>query len=144
MYDTTENFVYGEELLDDVTVIGLGALILNGLSYYPIEGNVTILCNYAEQDGFNSGLYKYVYIEGYRKEIGYEEFSSIPSPERAICDFLLYPDKLYNGPVYEAIQFYEDDPDLGDLEQIVEMALKLGIEERKIRSLIQDAQDLRY
>ena len=51
-----DNYHIPEDIYQGVTVIGLGAVIANGLSYQPIAGNLTILCKSEKLDGFFSGL----------------------------------------------------------------------------------------
>lgn len=139
--DTAKNFSFYGGIFSNVVVVGLGALILNGLSYHQPEGMITVLTNCEKFDGMEDGIYVYNYIPDYDITIGYEEDSHIPTPERAICNCLLYKNKWYHY-IWEAIQFYLEDNELGDEEKIVDTALRLGISEAEIREEIEDAKNM--
>lgn len=138
---TIEHFRFYDNMFSNVVVVGLGALILNGLSYHPPEGNITVLTPIKEFDGMRDGIYMYQYIPDYDTSIGYEDDAHIPTPERAICNCLLYKEIGYHF-IWEAIQFYLEDDELGDEEKIVETALRLGISEEEIREEIEDAKNM--
>ena len=134
-----KNFVLCDELFTgDVVVVGLGALILNGLSYYPIEGNLTILSPSSSWDCVSSGLYEYEYLEGYDRVIGYEENSHIPTPERAICNCILYD--RWGLYLVEALQFYMENEELYNLEKLLETANKLGISSEIILNELEEVK----
>ncbi len=138
---TIEHFRFYDNMFSNVVVVGLGALILNGLSYHQPEGNITVLTPMKEFDGMRDGIYMYQYIHDYDTTIGYEDNAHIPTPERAICNCLLYKEIGYHF-IWEAIQFYLEDEELGDEEKIVETALRLGISEEEIREEIEDTKNM--
>lgn len=138
---TIEHFRFYDNMFSNVVVVGLGALVLNGLSYHQPEGNITVLTPIKEFDGMHDGIYMYQYIPDYDTTIGYEDNAHIPTPERAICNCLLYKEIGYHF-IWEAIQFYLEDDELGDEEKIVETALRLGISEEEIREEIEDAKNM--
>lgn len=142
--ETINNFKLTDSLLNGFTIVGIGSLVYNGLSYSPIECCTSILCFSEEDHGWHSGIFRYIYLPDYDKSVGYEENSSIPSPERAICDYLLYPTILPKAEVYSAIQLYEEDEELGDTSKIVETGVKLGLPKQSIIDLIEEAESLFY
>lgn len=128
-----DNFIEFDELFDDVTVVGIGSLIYNGLSYRPIECNFSILTNAKWLDGYFSGIYKYIYLPDYNKSVGFEEGCSVPTAERAICDYILYSGYLPEFELREGLEFYMLDEEYGDIEKIYEMGSKLGISKSKLQ-----------
>lgn len=56
LFNFVSNMDFSLEKYEDMTIIGLGVGILNGLSYEPIEWNVTVLTTVKEMHNFNSGL----------------------------------------------------------------------------------------
>lgn len=131
-------------LKNGLHVVGIGALIFNGLSYCLPECNITVLTQDKDADRWFSGMYRYIYIPNYNTEIGWEEDICIPTPERAICDYLLYPEYLTRQEVYEAIQFYADDDDLGDFKEIAKTGAALGIPKEDVYCLIDEAMECIY
>lgn len=130
-----------DSLVKGIHVVGIGALIFNGLSYCLPECNITVLTQDKDADGWFSGIYRYIYIPNYDMSIGWSEDSCVPTPERAICDYLLYPEYLIRYEVYESIIFYADDDELGDFEEIVKTGQALGISEEDVRCLLDEAMD---
>lgn len=138
---TIENFRFYDGMFDHVVVVGLGALILNGLSYHQPEGMITVLTSMKNFDGLEDGIYVYHYIPDYDTVVGYEDDPHIPSPERAICNCLLYKDKWYHF-IWEALQFYLEDKDLCNEEKLIETAIRLGIPKEEIMEEIEDARNM--
>ncbi len=137
--ESIKNIILCDEIFTgSVVVIGLGALILNGLSYHAVEYNLTVLSSCIEMDGIHSGLFRYEYIEDYNKFIGYEENSHIPTPERAICNCILYT-RWYSF-LGEALQFYIEDDELYNEGKLIETAEKLGIPRERILDEIEEVR----
>lgn len=111
-------------------VIGLGATILNGYSYIPCTCGLPIYTDVKELDGFSSLFRKMVYLENYNTSIGYED-SNISSPERNICDYLMYPKELgANLYLLDALEGYEDE--FGNFDKVYEMMNELNIPKDKL------------
>lgn len=139
MFNTVSKVDFKLSMYKGFTIIGLGAAILNGLSYEPIEGNVTILAPTRDLDGFNSGFARYIYLKDYDKSVGFEN-SSISSMERTICDYIKYKDKLSYWDAYEFIEFYDDEHD-GDFSELYRVAEQMGIDRVDVENLINSALD---
>lgn len=123
-------------------IIGLGALITNGLSYEPIAGGLTVLTPFPEFDGFFSGEYLYQYIEGYNTEIGFEDGSGVPTPERALCDCMMYD--RWNIYLYEGLISYMQDAEMYNKEKLIETAAALGISRERVEEELKDAESIMY
>lgn len=136
MFSIISDMSFSLDMYKGIKIIGLGAGILNGLSYEPIEGNVTVLSEVPETHKFNSGLCRMYYIEGYDTSIGFED-SNVASAERVICDYIKYKDIFNYYDVFEFIEFYGDEYDW-DFSKIYDMAEKLGIEKSVVCDLIND------
>ena len=134
--EVKDNFIEFEELFENVTIVGIGALICNGLSYRPIEANFSILTSSPELNGYFSGIYKYIYLPNYNKSIGFDNIGSIPSAERAICDYILYSELLPEFEFLEALDFYMQDEDYGDISKIKDLGLNLGIAKDKLNQYL--------
>lgn len=119
-----------EYIVSNYKVVGVGATILNGYSYIPCIYGLTIYTSVKDLNGFSSLLRKMVYLENYNSEIGYEE-SNVSSPERTICDYLMYPDEL-NAGLYllDTLEGYEDE--FGNFDKVYEMMNKLGIQRSEL------------
>lgn len=78
--------------------------------------------------------------EGYDTSVGFTDGKGVPTPERAICDCIMYPQWCHH--VLDAIRFYLEDDECGSEEDIVETALRLGIPEEKIREEIEFAKSM--
>lgn len=118
-------------------VIGLGANILNGYSYEPAVGGLTYLSNCPELVGNINGVYQFVYIKDYREpEYGFE--NCVSTPERTICDFLMYPEELEKDLwVYDAIEGYiEDDETPDNLTEVYNMMDHFGIDRQLLDELL--------
>lgn len=137
-----DNYIISEDLYENVTVIGLGALIANGLSYYPLAGNLTILSSCKEYDDFFSGIYLYQYIEGYNTVIGFKDNLGVPTPERAICDCILYD--RWSIYLYEGLIEYLKNREIYNKDRLIKTALKLGISKQRILEELRDAQEMMY
>lgn len=137
-----DNYYIPEDIYQGVTVIGLGAVIANGLSYQPIAGNLTILCKSRKLDGFFSGLYLYRYIKDYNTDVGFENGVGVPTPERAICDCILYDE--WNLYLYEALTFYIQDDSLYNKRDLINTAVSLGISKERIEEEISDVLEMEF
>lgn len=117
-------------LSNNYKVVGLGATILNGYSYVPCTCGLTIYTPVPELDGMSCIFRRMIYLEGYNTEIGYEE-SNISSPERNICDYLMYPEKLGAGSyLLDAMEGYEEE--FGNFDKVYEMMEKFNIPREKL------------
>lgn len=125
-----------------VIVVGLGALITNGLSYEPIAGGLTVLSPYPEFDGFFSGEYLYQYIEGYNTDIGFKGGSGVPTPERALCDCMIYD--RWNIYLYEGLMSYIQDREMYNKEKLIGTAEALGISRARVEEELKDAELMFY
>ena len=134
--EVMDNYIVSNNLFEDVTVVGIGALICNGLSYSPIECNLSILTPAKWLDGYFSGIYRYIYLPNYDKSIGFEDGYAAPSAERAICDYIVYPEYLPRFELYEGLEFYMRDDEYGDIGKIYKMGRKLGIQEAKLEEYL--------
>lgn len=137
--ETVKNTQIKEDMFTHVQIIGLGAVILNGLSYIRPEGNLTILAKWEIQDGFDSGLYRYIYVPEYNRDIGFINQLGIPTVERALCDLIKYP-KLFSAELYSAMSWYLDETD--DLSKLYETAKELGIPESELQDVIDGSRDI--
>lgn len=140
MNEMSKNFVWSEDLITrkNITVVGIGALVLNGLSTRCLETNLGILTRESSLANYWSGIYRYIYIPEYERGLGFSDGDNVPCAERAICDYLKYRDFLPEAEVAEAIEMYEEDPDYGDIEKIVKFGMKWGISEKDVRQFIYD------
>lgn len=134
-----DNTVLSEDAFKRVQIIGIGAVILNGLSYISPEGNLTVYANWKEQDGYDSGIYRYIYIPEYNRDIGFSNKEGIPTAERALCDLIRYP-KLFSAELYSAMSWYLDET--GDLSKLHETAKGLGIPESKLQDVVYGSRDI--
>ena len=101
-------FVYYENFSGKIT--GLGASILLGYSMEWLWGNVLVVAPSRSIDGLFTGCEKFVYLENYDRQTGFNEY--LPSPERLICDFLMYPEELkFNLYYWDVLEGYIDDDD---------------------------------
>lgn len=123
-------------------VVGLGANIMNGYGQQSLCGNMTFLCSIKELDGLDSGLWRFVYIKDYKDNgIGFYN-NGVTTPERTICDFIMYPDELSAGLwVWDALEGYEDEYN-GDWSKVYEMMDILGISRKKLDSLLDDLLEM--
>ena len=137
--ETVKNTQIKEDMFTNVQIIGIGAVILNGLSYIRPEGNLTILAKWEIQSGFDSGLYRYIYIPKYNRDIGFTNQLGIPTAERAICDLIKYKE-LFHPELYSAMSCYLDETD--DLAKLYETAKELGIPESKLQDVIDGSRDI--
>ena len=119
-----------ECIINDNKVVGLGATILNGYSTVNPFGGLKFLAPCEELNGVYSSVFEYVYLNGYNNVIGYEE-SNVSSPERTICDYLMYPNEL-NAGLYllNTLEGYEDE--FGNFDKVYEMMDKLGIQRSEL------------
>lgn len=111
-------------------VSGIGAVILNGYSTQWLAGNVTFITDSKELDGFYTGYEKYIYIPNYDRETGYDCFFA--SPERLICDYLMYPKELnfYQG-YWDLLEGYIDDDNTPDnFDKVYDMLGHFGIDRK--------------
>lgn len=134
LFSFISNVDFSVDMYEGLTIIGKGAGILNGLSYEPIEGNVTVLTEVPEMHGFNSGFCRTLYLKGYSKEFGFDG-SNIASAERVICDYIKYKDVLDYYEVFEFVENYGDENDW-DFSKVYDMAEKLGVSKESLDSLI--------
>ena len=146
LFDTTGNIKIDLRQYLVGKIIGLGAVILNGYSYENLEGNISYLCNCKEFDGAFDGVCRYIYIENYREpDYGYTEGGVIPTPERMICDFFMYPDELnFNLYVWDALIGYQDDDETpDDFSLVFEMFDHFGLDKSKLESAISELDYMR-
>lgn len=143
-------YIVKDTIIPDVSalyvghIIGLGAVILNGYSYENLVGNVTYLCNCKELDGVSSAVFRLVYIKDYKEpDFGFQE-NHVSSPERTICDFLMYPEELQADLwIYDAIEGYiEDDETPDDFHLVYEMMEKLGIDKGLLDERLHDINEM--
>lgn len=134
-----DNTVLSEDAFKCVQIIGIGAVILNGLSYISPEGNLTIYANWKEQDGYDSGIYRYIYIPEYNRDIGFSNREGIPTVERALCDLIKYP-KLFSSELYSAMSWYLDETN--DLSKLYETAKELCIPKSELQNVIDWSRDI--
>lgn len=112
-------------------IIGLGAIIFNGYSYENLIGNITYLSVCKNFDGLSTGVARLIYIEDYKEpDFGFE--NHVTTPERTICDFLMYPEELHADLwIYDAIEGYIDDDETpDDFHLVYEMMEHLGIDKQ--------------
>lgn len=119
-------------------IIGLGAVILNGFSYHRLEGNVTYLCNCKELDGLSTGTSKMIYIENYREpDFGFD--NHVSTPERTICDFLMYPVELKKDLyLLDIIEGYYEE--YGNFDKVYEMLDHFGIPHTEFDEYVEVAE----
>lgn len=112
-------------------ITGLGAVILNGYSWKWLPGNVTIAVPDERLDGFYTGYEKFIYLENYDRETGYD--CCVASPERLICDYLMYPKKLhFSADYWDLLEGYIEDEDTPDnFDKVYEMLDFFHIEREK-------------
>lgn len=117
-------------IIQDNKVIGLGATILNGYSTINPFGGLKFLATCEELNGVSSSVFEYIYLSEYNETIGYED-SNISSPERNICDYLMYPKEL-GADLYllDALEGYEDE--FGNFDKVYEMMDKLNIKRSEL------------
>lgn len=121
-------------------IIGKGAVILNGYSYVSIIGNITYLTmDWKEMDEVDLYMTKYLYIPDYKMpDYGFE--NHITTPERTICDLMMYPEKLrasYWLP--EILQGYMEDFETpNNWGKVVESMKILGIKEERLYEELAD------
>lgn len=137
--ETVKNTQIKEDMFTNVQIIGIGAVILNGLSYMRPEGNLTILAKWEVQDGFDSGLYRYIYVPEYNRDIGFTNQLGIPTAERALCDLIKYKE-LFHPELYSAMSWYIDEAD--NLSKLYKTAKELGISESKLQDVIEGSRDI--
>ena len=124
-------------------IIGLGALILNGYSYENLIGNITYLSNCKEMGTFDTVVTRHIYIEGYKeKDYGFE--NHIATPERMICDFIMYPEELSADLwVHNAIIGYiEDDETPNDFHLIYEMLDHFGVDRSLFDKRVEELEEI--
>lgn len=137
--ETVKNTQIKEDIFVNVQIIGIGAVILNGLSYMQPEGNLSILANWEVQNGFDSGLYRYIYVPGYNRDIGFNNQSGIPTAERAICDLIKYKE-LFHPELYSAMSCYLDETE--NLSKLYTTAKELGISEATLQDVIDGSRNI--
>lgn len=116
-------------------IIGLGAIILNGYSNEYIIGNLTYLTNIKDLDGLSTGIFKLIYIKDYKEpDFGFN--NHVSTPERTVCDFLMYPNELCADLwIYDILEGYLEDEDTpNDWGKVYEMMEHFGID----RCLLED------
>lgn len=119
-------------------IIGLGANILNGYSYEQLEGHLIYLCDCAELHNLTNGISKLVYIENYKEpDFGFE--NCVSTPERTICDFLMYPKELEKDFwLLDAIEGYYEE--YGNFDKVYEMLNHFGISHTKFDEYVEVAE----
>lgn len=137
--ETVKNTQIKEDMFTNVQIIGLGAVILNGLSYIRPEGNLTILAKWEVQNGFDSGLYRYIYVPEYNRDVGFINQLGIPTAERAICDLIKYKE-LFHPELYSAMSCYLDETE--DLSKLYATAKELDISEVTLQDVINGSRDI--
>jgi hypothetical protein len=118
-------------------IIGIGAVILNGYSYEHLIGRLTYLCEDERIDGLCDDVCRYIYIKDYKMpDYGFE--NCISTPERTICDLLMYPDELdaylWLGDALEG--YLEDDETPNDFHLVYEMMEVLGVDKHLLDKAI--------
>lgn len=111
-------------------IVGNGATILNGYSYHRPIGGLVVYLPIEELSGMDCFAYRTVYLPDYNTTIGYEN-SRVSSPERNICDYLMYPD-LLEADFYllDAMEGYYDE--FENFDKVYEMMEKLNIPREKL------------
>lgn len=126
-------------------ITGLGALVLNGYSYESIEGGLTYVTKAEELHDMLTDCARLVYLPNYNFEIGYEEDPHVASSERMICDFLMYPEELYDYLyLCDALIGYKDEFNW-DFSKVREMLIRLGGDESSLdEALERYKNELKY
>ena len=138
--DKLDRYAYAELFGKDISIlscflhdpnlkaVGIGATVLNGYSYYDPLGNMLFHTNCEILYGFDAKLFRMVHLPNYDMNVGYEEYCSVGSPARNICDYLMYPDVL-KAPLYimDAIEGYYDEFN-GDMTGVYDMMKYFGLE----------------
>lgn len=107
-----------EFALSEGNISGVGAIILNGYSTVPLAGHLTFITSSEILDGLRDGMRRFIYLPDYDREIGYP--CSIADPERVICDYLMYPDRLHGyRDFWDLLEGYEEDHK--DFSKVYEM-----------------------
>lgn len=117
-------------------VVGLGASILNGYSYAPYTCCLPVYTPVKDMNDIRGFFFRFVYLEDYNEEIGYEE-GNIPSPERTICDYLMYPKELH-AYLYlvETLEGYEEE--YNNFDRVYEMMKLFNIPKDFLSPYIND------
>ena len=138
--DTSDKFGFLDKYDRDTTIldsmmydgvlkaVGVSATILNGFSYKNPLGYMLFHSTNKLLDGIETVFFRFIHLENYDMQIGYEEYPSVASPERNICDYFMYPKEL-DACLYEmdAIEGYYEEVD-GDMTSLYEMMKYFGIE----------------
>lgn len=119
-------------------IIGLGANILNGYSYEHLEGHLTYLCDCRELNNLFNGIATLIFIEGYKEpNFGFE--NCVSTPERTICDFLMYPEELQKDLwLLDAIEGYYEE--YGNFDKVYEMLDHFGIPHTEFDEYVEVAE----
>ena len=153
--DTSDKFGFLDKYDRDTTIlnsmmydgvlkaVGVSATILNGFSYKNPLGNMLFHSTNKLLDGIETVFFRFIHLENYDMQIGYEEYPSVASPERNICDYFMYPKEL-DACLYEmdAIEGYYEEVD-GDMTSLYEMMKYFDIErsilDEKLKNLYKGA-----
>lgn len=94
-------------LLNDIPVSDT-ANFINGYSYTNISNGIKIYTPVKALHNTITPLRRFIYLPNYNTELGI--IKNIPSKERVICDFLMYPKELSaNLYLLDALEGYEEE-----------------------------------
>lgn len=102
-------------------LVGLSATIFHGYSHQHLDHNIWLYTPTEYNKGFETLVVKMKYLEGYDTKTGYENNYCVASSERAICDYLMYPEELETDSwIYDELEGYMVDHE-DDLTKVYEM-----------------------
>lgn len=109
--------------------VGDTANVLNGYSYANLRNGFQVYTPNKDLDNLVTSIRRFIYLPDYNTKIGIDH--NIPSPERVICDFLMYPDKLSSSLyLLDAMEGYVEE--YGNFDKVYEMMSLFNIPKEKL------------
>lgn len=139
------DLIFDKEVNTVSVICGLCALARNGLTTHD-PTVLDLFTNYPELDGISASIVKYYYkssvdTEHYVSPMDTNPLLLLPTPERAIVEYIQNEKWCDEGVLIEALKTYEFRDDICDLPLLYKVAEFFGLPKAELGYWIQEARD---
>lgn len=116
-------------MINNNIVVGCSAVSLLGYSSINVNYGINVYTPLKEFNGFVTKLRKFIYLPNY--DINVSRLGSLPTKEKVVCDFLMYPKEL-SADLYmlDALEGYYEE--FGNFDKVYELMKELNIPNEKL------------